>query len=262
MSAKIKPYSVSDLEDALIEISEGLSVYAASKKYKIPETTLRQYKNGNRQGKQGRKLMFAPEIEQEIVVWLKKCAARGSPVTKEQVLETVWQIRRKISMDLEVEAPSKRWFKDFLQRNSSVTLRTPQAITKSSANVSETDIRRWFEIITAYLTNENLLHLINDSSRFINCDETGFELNHKPGKVFAQKGGTNAGPSDRISVMYTFGADGYSFSPQIILKSTVSRKKIHEMTVESVGEFKTRIKSGQIPAQKLPSFRLQNSIFL
>ena len=223
---------------------EGSSVNAVAKKYNIPEASLRKYKNGKQPGKRGGQAILPPDIEQEIVVWLQKCAERGKPQTKGQLLETVCKIRRRISGNPEVQAPTKAWTEGFMKRNSNISLRIPQAITKSSAVVTEADIRRWFETITSYMTKENLLHLLNDASRFINCDETGFELNAEPGKVLAQKGGKNvnhveaAGPSERISVMYTFGADGYSFSPQIILKNTVSRNKIHEMTMQSVGKLK------------------------
>lgn len=95
-----------------------------------------------------------------------------------------------------------------MKRNLTISLRIPQPITKSLALVSEPDIRRWFETIQNYLVKENLLHLINDPARFINCDETRFELNAKPRRVLAEKGGRNvnffesAGPSGRISVIY------------------------------------------------------------
>lgn len=235
-------YSKLDLENALIDISNGSTVYAASKRYNIPNSTLHDRKGGKGSKKRGRKSLFRVEEEEEISQWIIKCAEKGSPRTKQDLLEAVEKIRRQRFGAVKNCFPSKQWLRKFLERNPNLSFRTPQPITRTSACVTEDDIRRWFATIHSYLENEDLMHLLNDSTRWINGDETGYELNPKPGKVLAAKGSKNvnfvetSNPSERLSVMYTFSADGYAFSPQIILKKSVSQQKIIEMTSASVGE--------------------------
>lgn len=240
-------YSNEDLERALSEVFNGTTVYAASKKYGVPESTLRFRKNAKGGGKQGRKLMLNEEIETEISDWIIKCSQRGAPKTKEQLMEAVGQIRKRTLKDPTASLPSNNWVKNFMQRNPQLSYRMAQAVTRSSACVSEADIRRWFAMVSSYLVNENIFHLTSEPCRWINCDESGFELNPKPGRVLAAKGTKNvnfietAHPSERVSVMYTFGADGHVYRPQIIMKNSVSRAKLLEMTSASVGEYKTEL---------------------
>ena len=237
---KKKNYSCIDLEQALNDISCGMSVYAVAKCYNIPEATLKYRKNGKGFGKRGRKTIFSPQQEKTISEWLIKCAERGGPRTKDELLEAVNRIRQHESGD---QAVGKQWLKLFMQRNQEISFRVAQPVTRSSACVSEDNIRSWFKKIYSYFQKEDLLHLLNDPSRWINSDETGFELNPRPGKVLAAKGSKNvnfvetAHPSERVSVMYTFGADGYVYSPQMILKNSVSGNKIVEIAAASVGEY-------------------------
>jgi hypothetical protein len=51
---KQKKYSRDDLDTALEEISNSSSVYAASRRYNIPKTTLQSWKDGTT-GKRGKK---------------------------------------------------------------------------------------------------------------------------------------------------------------------------------------------------------------
>ena len=241
-----KKYSADDLEKALSDISKGSSVYASAVRYKIPKSTLHKRLHGNTKEKPGGKVIFSSGTEQEITSWIIKCAERGGPVTKQQVMATAHKIRQELTGNKNVDAPTTTWFKGFMKRSQSLSSRIAQPITRSSACVSEDDIRRWFAKIENYLKAENLLHLLTESERWINCDETGYELNPKPGKVLAGKGAKvvnfveTAHPSERVSVMYTFGADGHSYSPQIILKNSVSGNKLHEMAAASVGELINR----------------------
>lgn len=238
---KKKKYSVDELNEAINYIHNGSSVYAASKRYNIPKSTLHDHIEGKNKGNRGRKPIFSVETEKEIAKWIVKCAERGGPITKEQLLETVGRIRKQ-SGDENAAVPSIKWLNNFMKRNDWLSYRIAHPVTHSSACVSEADIRRWFNRIHAYLSKENLLHLLSDSARWINCDETGFELNPKAGKVLAGKGAKvvnyveTAHPSERVSVMYTFGADGHFYSPQMILKNSVSGNKIHNMASTSVGE--------------------------
>jgi len=49
-------------------------------------------------------------------------------------------------------------------------------VTSASGNVSEENIKKWFNDIHAYLSDEKLVDILNDPERIFNGDETGFSL--------------------------------------------------------------------------------------
>jgi hypothetical protein len=217
-----------DLAQAIAAIKQGSSIYAASKEFNIPWPTLKRHAEGE-VNKPGRSTVLDPEIENKLVEWIILNAKMGQPLQKNEVLDAARDLSKK-NVDQSKKfmtddgRPSDTWYDKFLLRHPRISIRTPQSVTRSSANVSEEDIRRFFSKIRSWLEEENLLHCMNDPSRILNSDEKGFDLNPKPSKVLAERGATNvytvesAKPKQRVSVMYTFAANGTSYRPQIILK--------------------------------------------
>lgn len=83
-SSKTNPkYTKEDLQNSLREVSEGSSIYAASKKHNVPETTLRDRHRGVSSDKLGRKALFENETEKKLSDWIIECAVMGDPRTKE-----------------------------------------------------------------------------------------------------------------------------------------------------------------------------------
>lgn len=75
-----------------------------------------------------------------------------------------------------------------LRRHKDIVLRTSEGVTPASGNVSEYNIRSWFEKIEIYLKEENYFYILNDPQRVFNADETGFQLCPKNKKVLVPKG--------------------------------------------------------------------------
>lgn len=71
--------------------------------------------------------------------------------------------------------PGEGWYKLFLKRHPKIAIRTAEAVTSASANVSEENVRNWFKQIENTLTAEEL-KILDDPSRIYNGDETGFQL--------------------------------------------------------------------------------------
>jgi DDE superfamily endonuclease. len=98
--------------------------------------------------------------------------------------------------------------------------RTSEAVSGSSACVSEADIRKWFKDINSYLISKNLT--INDPSRIYNGDESGFQICPETGTVFARKGAKNVysvekgSSKESITVMFSFSASGLICPPMIV----------------------------------------------
>lgn len=61
-------------------------------------------------------------------------------------------------------------------------------MTSASGNVSETNIKKWFDDLYQYLTEEKLADILNDPVRVFNGDETGFSLCPKTKSVLGPRG--------------------------------------------------------------------------
>ncbi|KAJ8934072.1 hypothetical protein NQ314_013608 [Rhamnusium bicolor] len=126
--------------------------------------------------------------------------------------------------------PGEHWYQCFLRRYKALTNRTPEAVTNASGNVSETDIRKWFENIEHYLKEKDYFNILEDPTRVCNGDETYFTLCPKEDKVIAPRGAKNVyqieqGPSKtNIPVMFTFSASGVTTPPMIVYASNDYQK--------------------------------------
>ena len=134
---KRKKYSTEDMNKALKEVSEGSSVYSASKRHNIPKSTLCQRRHMKGDVKKGKKFMFSPKTEQEIANWIVKTAKCSGPVARKQILEKVRRIRQKITGDKNVDAPSKKWLQFFIVRNESLSSFIAQPKLRSSVLQTE-----------------------------------------------------------------------------------------------------------------------------
>lgn len=228
----LRKYSKEHLKLAFREVLNGSSINAAAKKYNIPEATLRRHHHRDRENFtdiRGNKPLLDSHSESLIASWLIECAAKGDPRTTDEALAAATEMCKVSKKSLKNNLLSKSWFAGFMKRNPNISFRTPQSVTRASGNVSEQDIRRFFTMFHTWLVKMNFLHLTLDPSRWLNSDETGFDLNPRPRKVLAAKGAKNvymvetSKPKERISVMYTFGADGESYRPQLIFKKSLSK---------------------------------------
>jgi len=97
-------------------------------------------------------------------------------------------------------------------------------VTSASGNVSETNIKNWFDDIYQYLSDEKLADILNDPSRIFNGDETGFSLCPKTKSVLGPKGAKDiyeiakGNEKENITAMFTFNAAGQMCNPMIIFK--------------------------------------------
>lgn len=97
-------------------------------------------------------------------------------------------------------------------------------MTSASGNVSETNIKKWFDDIYQYLTEEKLADILNDPARVFNGDETGFSLCPKTKSVLGPRGAKDiyeiakGNEKENITAMFTFNAAGQMCNPMIIFK--------------------------------------------
>lgn len=110
--------------------------------------------------------------------------------------------------------PGRKWYLGFLKRHSSLALREAESITKGRAVVTEENIRKWFQDLKNFLSEQNALEILNDPSGIFNGDETSFSLCPKTGKVLAPKGYCSVysiqkgNEKETVTVLLVFSANG------------------------------------------------------
>lgn len=226
-TAKPSKYTKEDIQNALREISNGSQITAAARNFNIPLSTLKRRLKGEPKPKGGKVPVIGAEDEGRLADWIIQSARKGDCRSKEQVIRAANELL-SISGVQRDNPLGNGWMEKFMNRHPNISFRTPQVVTRSSANVTETDIRRFFTKFKAWLEEENYQQAFEDPRRVLNSDETGYELNAIPKKVLAGKGLSNvfnierAASKKRVSVMYTFSADGSSYRPQLIVPVSVS----------------------------------------
>lgn len=234
-------YNVEDIEKALENIRNGTSIHAAARMFHIPRATL-QHRIHNRSTKSmmGPAPVLTKSEENDIVNWVFENHSRGFPRRKHEVCGIVKEFldanpRKNMFVD---NLPGNKWYNSFLKRHPELSIRTPEAVTNSSACVSEKDIRGWFKQIEDYFVSKTLMDVVKDPSRIFNGDESGFLLCPKGGTVLAPKGANNVYETDKgrakesITVMFSFSADAIVIPPMIVFHY----KRIPKDVIDSIPE--------------------------
>lgn len=140
--------------------------------------------------KMGPNTILSKEEENWLVTWIIHIGNRGFPVTKDQLLDSVKMLIKKLKREspFKDDRPGRHWYEAFLKRHPQLSLRTPQNLTKSRASVTEAKIRSWFQEVKTYLKDSNCLDVCHDPRRVFNTDEAAFFLNPKEAKVIVKKG--------------------------------------------------------------------------
>lgn len=233
----IKRYTEQELMSAVAAIKNGMPKKEAARVFNIPRATLQFRINHDLANtKPGPPTVLTRAEEETIVEWIVASSKKGFPLRKEDVLYSVEQFLKKaprpnVFVD---NKPGEGWYKLFLKRHPELSPRTAEAVTSASANVSEQNIRKWFQQIENILKEEQLFEILDDPSRIFNGDETGFQLCPKQGKVLAQKGAPDvyevdmAPAKSSITVMFTFSASGTITPPMVIYPLKRMRAEIRE----------------------------------
>ena len=186
-----RAWSQEDLLKAISEVSDGkASIRHAASKYSIPRSTLHDYVSQKAQvgDRPGPDPYLTKDEEEELVQWAFKMSEIGYGQTSVHICEMVKRI-----LDLKPRAnpfrdnrPGKDWWYAFLKRHPKVSVRVPQALQSCRASACTTDaLDRWFVGYEQFLLTHDL---VDSPERIWNCDESGFPLCPKSGKVIAPQG--------------------------------------------------------------------------
>lgn len=220
-----KKYSEEDIAKALKAIEEGLSERKASLQFHVPRSTL-QFRSSdkfNNKTTHGPDPILSSEEENLLKEWILASQRKGFPLRLEDLQESVKQFLddNPRPNPFPENRPGKGWYKAFLRRHPDVSLRTPEAVTSASANISENDIRKWFQEVENYLNEKGYAEILKDPHRVFNGDETCFLLCPKNKRVLAAKGSKNVYQIEHhskynLTVMFTFSAAG-EITPSMVI---------------------------------------------
>lgn len=104
-SRELKKFTAEQLSNALAAVRNGCTMYAASKTYQVPRTTLYRRINSkdNSNIRKGPPTVLSTEQEKHLVDWILHVAKMGFPVTHSQLCDSVKQILQ----DIKIPTPFK-----------------------------------------------------------------------------------------------------------------------------------------------------------
>lgn len=210
------------MEAAVHDVKSGrLSYRAASVKYDIPHTTIRDHSTGaSTTGcRPGTKPILSFEEEEALAQWCIEMNYIGYGKTKEQLKDTVKKILDKEGRKVPIfknNRPGRDWWYLFLRRHPKLTEKKPENLQISRAMAcTEEKVMEWFAKFESFLEENN----IHSSAQVANLDETGCPF--QPGsssKVIVEKGISNcyqvSSPSkEQITTMVCAFANGNVLPP-------------------------------------------------
>ena len=120
---KYRRWSQESLNEALRQIRSGeLKVTEASKKFKVPRTTIfdRLRNRVDEQCPMGRKRALTPQQEIDLCKYMNHMNSCGSPLTKNEVLHYVRSLDKKNGRNVFGDnGPSEMWWSLFMARHKS-----------------------------------------------------------------------------------------------------------------------------------------------
>lgn len=229
-------WSEEDLQNAVGDILNGRgSVREISRIYKVPVRTLMRKKESGNLTKVplGRKSCLTYEQETSLSRYIVNMASHGFALSARDIKKIAYSfaIQQNIphTFNNEKKMAGQDWFLSFMKRHPELALRKAQGLSTARAKgMTRQECDKYFELLGKVLRENNLL---NAPQKIFNLDETGLQLNNKPGRVVTNKGAkmvnciTSAEKGETISVITCVNAEGSFLPPCCIFKG---KNKKHE----------------------------------
>ena len=198
---------------------KGMSIREASLHFGVPKSTLGDRVSGRvvTGATSGPKTYLDCSEEEELVLFLLRCAEIGYPKSRKQVLALVRRLLLKKGINAQV---TSGWWESFCSRHPSLTLRAPAPLSRARAAASDPAmLDHYFDLLEDVLRKNDLL---GQACRIFNMDETGMPLDPPHVKVVTQKGDHNptapsSGDKAQITVVACVSAGGTFMPPMVIL---------------------------------------------
>lgn len=221
-------YTQENLRLAIQAVKNGSSVLGASKTYEIPRKTLeRKIKNNvSTTGKMGPDSMLGDANENKLVQHIKKAQKYGFPITVPDVRKIAYNFAESLKINhkfnKEKAIAGSDWFRSFLRRHPDLCIRKAEGISLGRGEgMNPVDVGNYFKLLQEILEQNEFF---NKPGCIYNVDETGLQLNNRPGHVIAAKGATDivtvtsGEKGETISCIACCNAEGFFLPPVCIFK--------------------------------------------
>lgn len=221
-------WSEESLQAAIRSVAEGMDVNEASRVFSIPPRTLkRRVTSGNsKKGRMGPDSLLGEEAETKMVVHINKLQARGFTPTRTEVRRMAFHLAEQLKIrhkfDRQAELAGYDWLTSFLRRHPELAIRKAEALSRNrSFSMAKNIVTNYFELLASTMEEHQLF---DKPACVYNMDETGLQLNNRPGEVIAKKGSkvvstlTAAERGETITVISCCNSEGTFLPPACILK--------------------------------------------
>lgn len=207
--------------------SREMGVNEASRAYGIASRTLRRHLLSRSSKVQlGRRPELGDEHERRLTMHIKALEKVGFAPDSSGVKKMAFSFAEKLGLNhrfsREAKSAGDEWFHGFLRRNKDLSIRKSEGLSLARAKgMNRTDVDYFFNLLLEILTTNNLL---DKPGNIFNVDETGIQINNKPGKVLATKGAkdvyslTTSERGENVSLVSCCSAEGYFLPPVLIFK--------------------------------------------
>jgi len=166
------------------------------------------------------------EQEEKLVDYACNRASLGIGFGRKQFLKYAGNYAKKYKLTFKNGNPSLKWWHGFKSRHKRLCLRQPEGTAAIRHQCMDaTKVEKYFACLKTIIDTDSL-HIKPEC--IWNMDETGVQLDHRPGLICAEKGtkylhSRTSGNRETITIIAAINAAGGSLPPHIIVKGKTKR---------------------------------------
>ena len=206
--------------------SGAMTQRKASSVFGVPRCTLHTRITGKTKmgATSGRPTVLSLDHERKLIDYAGNRASLGIGFGKKSFMQYAKSFAEKHGATFARGLPTDRWWGSMRRRHPELRLRQPEGTAAVRHKCMDPEkVAKYFRVIRQ-VVEENKL----SPDVMWNMDETGLQLEHKPGKVVARKGtkylhSTTSGNRETITVIAAVNAAGICIPPHCIVKGKTHR---------------------------------------
>lgn len=220
-------------EDNLIKAIQAIEekemgVNEAAKAFSIPKTTLKRRIKTHvyTKGPLGPSSVLGVTNEKRIAAHIQKLQNRGFSACRNSVRSMAFELAEKLKLPHTFNKETKRagydWLQSFIIRNSNLSIRKSEGVSVARARgMNRKCVAEYFKLLEKIIIENGLAE---KPGNVFNMDETGLQINNRPGEVVAIKGSknvtsiTSGEKGETISVLSCCNGEGIFLPPFCIFK--------------------------------------------
>ena len=236
-------YNAASLDVAIAAVHTAMSTHRASVLFGVLQAMLQDKISGHTpvERRKGPKPYLTETIEEKIKDWLLQMARIGYGQTQRDVLNKVQElvIKHNIPNPFAKGKPMKKWYRLFMKWHTILKEQMSHALSREQAEVSFDNIICWFWDLWEYLERNGQENLLDNLSHIYNCNETGFPMALKLGKVIAGKGqmlvyqASTSSSKNQITALLASSATGHYILPMIVYPEVQPWMQLHDEFLKS-----------------------------